>query len=85
MLDVRKETMKGKEEAFIDCQSLLHQSLSSSPESISALIHDLKQKENTKEKKKTTLLYTEEEKTLAYSSLTLFLAIKCCIIGKGTL
>jgi len=52
MLDVREETMEGKEKAFIDCHSLLHQSLSFSPESISSLIHDLKEKENTKEKKK---------------------------------
>ena len=52
MLEVREEIIKGKEEPFINCHSLLHQSLSFSPESISALIHDLKEKENIKEKRR---------------------------------
>ena len=51
MLEVREETMKEKEKAFIGCHSLLHQSLSFSPESYSAIIHDLKQKIYIKEKK----------------------------------
>ena len=59
MLEVREEIIEGKEEAFINCHSLLHQFLSFSPESISALIHYLKQKENTK----------EEEEELHYSTL----------------
>jgi len=33
MLEVREETMERKEKAFIDCHSLLHYSLSFSPES----------------------------------------------------
>jgi len=49
MLEVREKTLKGKEEAFIDCHSLLHNTLS--PESISALLHDLKRKEKYKKRR----------------------------------
>ena len=56
MLEVREETMKLKEEDFINCHSLLHQSLSFSPESNAALIHDLKHKENAKEEKRRSTL-----------------------------
>ena len=57
MLEVRDETMEGKEKIFIDCHYLLHQSPSFSLESRSALIQNQKQKENTKEENytKTTL------------------------------
>ena len=62
MSKVREETNEGKEEAFIDYQSLLHQSLSFSPESSSPLIHDLKQKKIQKiRRRKTTLLDTKEK------------------------
>ena len=37
---------------YIDCHHLLHQSLFFSPKSYSALIYDLKENKNTKEKKK---------------------------------
>jgi len=43
MLEVSEEAMKGKEKAFIDCHSLLHQH-SLSPESLSALQQDLKKR-----------------------------------------
>ena len=55
MLEVREKIIKGKEKDFIDCYSLLHQSLLFSPESDFALIHDLKQKEKYKRKEEQKL------------------------------
>ena len=50
MLEVREEIMEEKEEAFINCHSLLYQFLFFSPKSISALIQ--KKRGNIKEKRK---------------------------------
>jgi len=55
MLEVREETMKGKEKAFINCHSLLQQ-LSLSLQNQTQPYYDLK-REKYKEKKK-KIIYT---------------------------
>ena len=52
MLEIIEEIKEGKEEAFIDCHSLLYQSHSFPPESHSTLIQYLKEKKNTNESRR---------------------------------
>jgi len=72
-VEVREETMKEKDEAFINCHSLIHQ-YSLSPESIAALLHDLKRKKYKKRRKSYTALWRRN-----YCSLLPILAHQCSI------
>jgi len=51
MLEVREDNMKGNEVAFINCH-FHYINLSFSPESISGLIHDLKEKKYKRKEEK---------------------------------
>ena len=64
MLEIREETMKEKEKAFINCRSLFQQLTLFLPESLSALIHDLKKSKKNIKKRRTILSYNMERNLL---------------------